>query len=167
MTRLGRRLLHDPQTEPVPAWLCRLFQGLHGTWLGRDGTEDMPSCKGAYLLALHLDIPIVTKLRQEERLLSPGWYLYAGSARGGGGIAARVKRHMRSDKPIHWHIDRLTTRFPVVAAFAVPRGSECDLVGGLLETGRYQIAVKGFGSSDCRRCEAHLLRALATDEKSA
>jgi len=32
----------------------------------------------------------------------PGWYAYMGSACG---LRARVCRHLRQDKKLHWHID--------------------------------------------------------------
>ena len=41
-------------------------------------------------------------------MLAPGCYVYAGSARGPGGIRARVRRHLRPDKTPHWHIDQVT-----------------------------------------------------------
>ena len=37
----------------------------------------------------------------------PGWYVYIGSAFGPGGITARVTRHARAAKRLHWHIDYL------------------------------------------------------------
>jgi len=37
-------------------------------------------------------------------------------------------------------------------------GHECDLVNELLAGGA-SVALAGFGSSDCRRCPAHLLAA--------
>jgi len=39
--------------------------------------------------------------------LLPGYYIYIGSAFGPGGVRARMLRHLRADKPKHWHIDYL------------------------------------------------------------
>jgi Uri superfamily endonuclease len=36
-------------------------------------------------------------------------------------------------------------------------GLECELVACDLASGEWSVAVAGFGSSDCRRCRAHLL----------
>lgn len=131
------------------------------------GAAGLNDAKGAYLLTLR-----VTDALELERplsgcwLLKPGWYLYAGSAWGSGGIKARVGRHFRKDKKPHWHIDHLTLQAANITALAVPDGKECDLVAELLGTGHFRIAVPGFGSSDCRRCKGHLLT-LVGDSKSA
>ena len=39
--------------------------------------------------------------------LQAGTWLYVGSARGPGGLAARVGRHWRDGVPKHWHMDYL------------------------------------------------------------
>ncbi len=38
--------------------------------------------------------------------VSPGWYVYIGSAFDPGGVRARCLRHWRGGRP-HWHIDYL------------------------------------------------------------
>ncbi|WAT19067.1 GIY-YIG nuclease family protein [Aurantiacibacter sp. MUD11] len=127
---------------------------------GHDG--EMPRVSGAYLLSITLDAPVSGTLRGTPYGLEAGEYLYAGSANGPGGIAARVARHMRRDKQPHWHVDALTVTASKVTALAFPGGSECELMQRLLESGLAQIAIKGFGSSDCRSCEAHLARLVST-----
>jgi len=37
--------------------------------------------------------------------LPHGYYVYVGSALGG--LASRLRRHLRSEKRLHWHIDYL------------------------------------------------------------
>jgi Uri superfamily endonuclease len=99
-----------------------------------ENTAGLPDLKGAYVLLLRLAEPVLIDLpRQPEFEAAPGWYFYAGSARGGGGIRARVTRHFRPDKRVHWHIDRLSLKAPEMAAIAVENGNECDLAGRLLE----------------------------------
>lgn len=90
--------------------------------------------------------------------LPAGTYVYAGSAYGAGGLAARLRRHFRKDKKIHWHIDRLTVPASDLAAFVVEGGNECRLAELLLKTGDFEIALEGFGSTDCQTCRSHLLR---------
>jgi len=90
-------------------------------------------------------------------VLPGGCYVYAGSARGPGGIRARAGRHLRRGKRLRWHIDRLTETTAARWALAVPGGRECDLVQALLARPAYEVALAGFGSSDCRRCPTHLL----------
>ena len=117
-----------------------------------------PADKGAYLLLLRLDAPLDLRLLHSEIRLCSGYYVYAGNAYGSGGIGARLRRHLRRDKRLHRHIDRLTGIADAIHAFAVPDGHECVIVAQLLATGRFDVPVPGFGSSDCRHCEAHLLR---------
>lgn len=130
-----------------------------GVWVEPAVCADLDKTKGAYLLALRLIGTSETPgSLGGAQALEPGWYLYAGSAWGGGGLKARVGRHFRKEKKRHWHIDHLTMGAADITALAVPDGKECDLVAKLLETGHFRIAMPGFGSSDCRRCESHLLR---------
>ncbi|WP_296520394.1 DUF123 domain-containing protein [Rhodoplanes sp.] len=88
------------------------------------------------------------------KTLPAGRYLYCGSARGPGGLRARIARHLRRRKTLRWHVDRLTTRGTVFAVWAIPGGDECDLVARLAAL---PVPLPGFGSSDCRRCRSHLL----------
>src|SRR5690606_27361384 len=65
--------------------------------------------KGAYVLVIALREPVAFALRDIVHQLSAGQYIYAGSAHGPGGIDARLRRHFRREKTLHWHVDRLTT----------------------------------------------------------
>lgn len=124
-----------------------------------DAPWDLPAVAGAYALVLELLRPLSVRLgRRAPGALDPGWYLYAGSARGPGGIRARVGRHLRADKSLRWHVDRLTNTAGVSAVVAVPGGGECAIVGAVRALAGTEIPVPGFGSSDCRSCPAHLLR---------
>lgn len=81
-----------------------------------------------------------------------GRYIYTGSARRN--FEARIARHLRRDKKLHWHIDYLLSQ-PVVAVVDVRRYSvaECDI--NHRQPG--VILLPGFGASDCReRCGSHL-----------
>ena len=90
--------------------------------------------------------------------LPAGLWRYFGSAKGPGGLRSRVLRHLDSrNRAVHWHVDRLTAAFAVRRVLIVPGGHECDLVKSHLEAG-WEAPVKGFGSSDCSECPAHLLR---------
>ncbi len=118
----------------------------------------LPAAPGSYVLELDLVETITLVVGRLGRLrLGPGRMRYYGSARGPGGIRARVARHLRRVKRRHWHIDALTSRVPVARLAFSLVDDECSLVRRDLESGRWQVAAAGFGSSDCRSCPAHLL----------
>lgn len=102
--------------------------------------EAVPAAPSACVLAVELTVTLPGK---PAGRLRPGPYLYCGSARGPGGLRARLRRHMRRGKAIRWHIDRLTD------------GNECELVGTIANL---PAPVAGFGSTDSRRCRSRLFR---------
>jgi histidyl-tRNA synthetase len=115
---------------------------------------DAPACPGAYVLLVVLPAPLDLAVPRPATL-TPGRYLYCGSAKGPGGLRARLARHMRPGKSIRWHIDRLTEAGAVPGAWAFPDGDECALAAALAHL---PAPVPGFGSSDCPRCRSHLFR---------
>jgi Uri superfamily endonuclease len=132
--------------DMIADWLC-MMQG-----------DEFLKQPGAYVLLIRLEDEFEGQVgRLGDIALSAGEYLYFGSARGPGGMAARIKRHIRSDKKPHWHVDRLTLAGRVVEFLAVPNGHECELREKAMAHISLVVRVKGFGSSDCRRCPAHLL----------
>ncbi|MCP5367575.1 MAG: GIY-YIG nuclease family protein [Hyphomicrobiales bacterium] len=122
-----------------------------------DEAADLPAAAGAYALVLELVRPLAVTLPGRPPVdLEPGWYLYAGSANGPGGIRARVGRHLRGGKTVRWHVDRLTNSAGVAAVAAFPGGSECAVAAALRQSGA-PVPAPGFGSTDCRQCPSHLL----------
>ncbi len=114
---------------------------------------------GAYVLFIDLDVPLTLPIPAlPPSVLMPGRYAYCGSAFGPGGIGARVRRHLRRDKTLHWHVDHLTVIGRIAAAGARIGGRECDLLRRLLALPGAAVPVPGFGSSDCRFCPSHLVR---------
>jgi Uri superfamily endonuclease len=114
---------------------------------------DAPSLPGAYVLAVALARPLT--VGKPATRLSAGRYLYCGSARGPGGLRARLGRHMRCGKAVHWYVDRLTEAGAVIGAWAFPGGGECELPAAL---SRLPAPIAGFGSTDCARCRTHLFQ---------
>ena len=112
-----------------------------------------PREAGAYALLISLPSALRVKAGAKTASLTPGLYLYCGSARGPGGLAARIARHMRREKRAHWHVDQLTREGEVLGAFVFPGGDECA-INAALEA--LTTPFEGFGSSDCRRCRSHL-----------
>ncbi len=120
----------------------------------------LPKAAGAYILAIGVWHPVTLTQRQfAGQSLARGLYFYCGSARGPGGIAARVKRHCAPVKKPHWHVDALTTlpAGQVMVALAIPDGDECQLRARLCDDFGLVAPIAGFGSSDCPTCPAHLL----------
>jgi Uri superfamily endonuclease len=116
---------------------------------------------GAYVLSIELKDGFQgTVGNLGDIALPPGLYLYFGSARGPGGMAARLRRHVRSEKKPHWHVDWLTLAGQVVEFLAVPDGHECALCQRATALKNSMVPVTGFGSSDCPLCPAHLLSVL-------
>lgn len=88
-----------------------------------------------------------------------GTYVYTGSATKG--LAARVRRHCRRKKKIHWHIDHLLTlpdaRVKKIITYPPARHQECRQNQRIAARPGAAVILRGFGSSDCAsRCPSHL-----------
>lgn len=124
----------------------------------------LPASPGSYLLALRLSELRPIRVGALGAVLFPaGLYVYVGSARGSGGVRARLGRHWWGSSRRRWHVDYLREQASVAgAAYATGREhSECQWAGLVTEMGG-TIACTGFGASDCR-CPAHLLHLPADD----
>jgi Uri superfamily endonuclease len=113
---------------------------------------------GTYILVMWLDHEAEIQVgRLGQFCFAPGWYLYVGSALGPGGLTARVARHARAQKRLHWHVDYLLARAVLreVWAVAEPVRRECDWARALAALAGVRAPVSGFGASDCG-CETHL-----------
>lgn len=114
---------------------------------------------GVYLLVLHLPVARsleVGALGWQE--FPAGWYVYAGSAHGSGGLHARLKRHRSLEKRVWWHVDYLRAAAEWVEAWMapLPANCECEWARRLMALPGAGVPVRGFGSSDCR-CASHLV----------
>lgn len=85
-----------------------------------------------------------------------GIYFYTGSAQRN--LSARLERHSRKKKALHWHIDYLSVKAEMLGAITTPgqRKHECGIAKELGKM--FELAVPGFGASDCR-CAGHLFYA--------
>lgn len=113
---------------------------------------------GTYMLILRLDAPCTLSIGSLGAHAMPrGWYAYAGSAQGPGGLAARLRRHLVGTARPHWHIDYLRQcAVPDgVWAFEGEAPVEHIWARGLLAMRGAGVVVARFGASDCR-CIAHL-----------
>ena len=109
--------------------------------------------KGSYLLLLELEndktIPIG---KLGEIAFNKGFYVYVGSALGG--LEQRIKRHLRENKKIHWHIDYLLQYAKITDVFYKENNirEECHIAKKL---DKKLLSTPGFGCSDCI-CKSHL-----------
>lgn len=88
-----------------------------------------------------------------------GWLLYVGSAFGSGGLRARVGRHLRDSKTLHWHIDHLLAEVDVSEVWWTDddgRWEEAwaEALRGMADA---RLPLRRFGAGDCR-CEGHLVQ---------
>jgi Uri superfamily endonuclease len=129
---------------------------------GSDGCMP-PDRPGTYVLILKLPRLATVSVGRLGRFQFPaGWYAYVGSAHGPGGLAARLARHLRSTKPLHWHVDylRVYTR-PVQVWYSVgTQKRECTWAQLLSRLSSASLPVPHFGASDCH-CPAHLIHFAA------
>ncbi len=119
------------------------------------------TAKGAYCLLIRLRRPQTIAVGRLGVFRFPrGYYAYCGSALGG--LRPRLRRHLRKDKPLHWHVDYLlaSPQAELVETAVFPTGErlECEIARLMLRRPGAAVVVRGFGSSDCRQgCPAHLV----------
>lgn len=102
--------------------------------------------KGAYILLIYLGANLRIKIGSLGFLMfRKGYYCYIGSARGPGGIEARIGRHMRREKKIRWHIDYLLKHAEIKEAYYSTEMDEISIVMSFAENFH---GIEGFGSSD-------------------
>jgi len=121
--------------------------------------DTLKSATGTYMLLIQLPQSArVAVGRLGTLAFRVGWYAYAGSALGPGGLQARLARHARIEKRIHWHIDYLLEQARLVQSWqiACPIRLECAWAAALLKLSNAQVAIHRFGASDCR-CPGHLI----------
>lgn len=120
---------------------------------------DFPSARGTYILWLMLPhAATLTIGRLGTFVLAPGVYAYAGSAFGMGGLAGRLRHHLRPVQRSHWHIDylRQAARLEMIWCQAADTRREHDWARALLALPDAALPIPRFGASDCH-CPAHLV----------
>ena len=129
----------------------------------------LPDWPGTYVLILRLPRLAIVEVGRLGCFGFPaGWYAYAGSACGPGGLAARISRHLRSPKQMHWHVDylRAVAQPDEVWYAAGTQKRECVWARRLGSLSGASIPVPRFGASDCR-CPAHLVHFAAPPDLAA
>jgi Uri superfamily endonuclease len=111
--------------------------------------------KGTYCLLITLNKNQSMEIgKKGEIQFKKGCYVYVGSALNS--LEGRIKRHIRQNKKMHWHVDYLldSPNTQVTEVFYSDDGvkHECELTAQIAIKGE---GIHGFGCSDCN-CPAHL-----------
>ncbi len=117
----------------------------------------MAKIRGTYALVIYVPRAQPIQIGALGTFAFPrGWYLYIGSALNG--LDARIARHRRREKKLHWHIDYLLQHARVVDVWidAGGRRLECAWAQTALGLPKTKVVAPRFGSSDCH-CAAHLV----------
>jgi Uri superfamily endonuclease len=108
--------------------------------------------KGCYLLLLEL---ITSQKIQIGKLgilfFKKGFYVYIGSAMNN--LESRVKRHLRSEKKLHWHIDYLLKHARIIDVYYKESSKKKECI--VADNFKNLEKILGFGCSDCK-CKSHL-----------
>jgi Uri superfamily endonuclease len=115
------------------------------------------SLKGIYVLIIQLEKEAELSVGSLGMVtFKPGLYAYVGSAQAN--LEQRIRRHLRKEKRLFWHIDYLldsdAAKVVKVLHKEADKNGECAVADKLSEKGE---PVDGFGCSDCR-CRSHLFR---------
>ncbi len=122
--------------------------------------EDIPRRPGSYILILEIVKDITVNVGSLGIILfKKGFYMYIGSARGPGGLRARLTRHLKGPSHVKWHIDYLTSKDEVKTIAVVVSETSLDVEEAIskemLRQKCVEPGIKGFGSSD-KRSVTHL-----------
>jgi Uri superfamily endonuclease len=117
------------------------------------------AARGTYALLIQLRQDATLRVGRLGTFRFPaGYYVYVGSALGSGGLKARLARHRRRQKTVHWHIDYLLAHADIVGIRVDQSGQrlECHWARALLSMPAAQVVAPGLGASDCA-CPSHLI----------
>ncbi len=110
--------------------------------------------RGAYIITGLLRGARTIEIGSLGRIsLKKGYYLYIGSAMNS--LSSRIKRHLRKEKTIRWHIDYLIPYLQDIKAIPIQSSEDLECLLSESLSSISEGYIKGFGSSDCN-CESHL-----------
>lgn len=111
--------------------------------------------KGTYCILTRLNFDAVISVGKLGELdFQKGHYVYVGSALNS--LMPRIKRHLSTDKKLHWHVDYFLVHRDVEVVDILYTVDdikwECKLASLISENAS---GIENFGSSDCK-CNSHL-----------
>jgi len=116
------------------------------------------SDKGTYILIIKCPKNVSFKIGSLGTIMlkNRDTFVYVGSAFNRGGLASRIRRHLKyHDKKVFWHIDyvlNVNTGCRVVSVIVVPRRKVEHVIAKHFST-MFKY-VPNFGSTDCK-CPSH------------
>lgn len=119
--------------------------------------------KGTYCLLINLKTDQIIEIGRNGKIcFNKGFYVYVGSAMNS--LEGRIRRHLRKEKKLHWHVDYLLNN-PHSEIIGVYLSDdevkhECEFASCVVREG---VGIHGFGCSDCR-CDSHLIYFSSTAE---
>ncbi len=127
--------------------------------------------RGAYVLVINLHTSHSIHLKSLGELkFDRGAWIYIGSAMGKGStnLENRLRRHFRSQKTIHWHIDHLLNSDSKIQCAIWAESSqpiECTIAKSIENIKGIQKGPRGFGASDCmNKCWTHLYHSPSNED---
>lgn len=109
--------------------------------------------KGIYTLVIELEENKKMQVGALGNLdFDKGYFVYVGSAQNG--LEARIDRHLRDDKKIHWHIDYLLDNAEIIDIYISQLGKEEECKVAEYLASKLDL-IDDFGCSDCK-CFSHL-----------
>ena len=114
---------------------------------------------GSYALLLRADCAQQVIIGALGSLhITPGYFVYVGSAFGAGGLAGRLAHHFKESTSPHWHIDHLRRYAQICGVWWTcdQRRREHEWANVLIADAGAVLPLPHFGASDCR-CASHLV----------
>lgn len=124
----------------------------------------MKPVEGIYALILYLRKEQTLRIGRLGVFYFPvGWYVYVGSAHGGGGVQKRTDRHRKNNisKKKKWNIDffRSKARLCEIWFSHASQVFECEWAHAFCKMQEAMIYAEKFGANDCYPyCETHFLQ---------
>jgi Uri superfamily endonuclease len=124
----------------------------------------IPKKRGVYILVFHLAkaTSIAFDRKGTRHTFPKGWYLYAGSACGPGGLHKRLTRHQRriaDGKKMHWNVDYFREHALLCELWCCEtddRRFEHHWAQAVADLMGATVPVRKFGASDCKaHCPSH------------
>jgi Uri superfamily endonuclease len=121
--------------------------------------QTIPLSPGTYALVYRCDAPFQAVAGKLGPVcLSPGHWIYIGSAFGAGGLKSRLRHHLKPSPRPHWHLDYIKHGLKPVEIWLTTDGVKQEHAWATVMSGLKGATcpIAGFGASDCT-CRSHLI----------